>query len=99
MPIIFPPVPMMLDRWRRATGCLTMRAVSTLVDPHEPALVTRVEDFGPGRDDGEMRIVTVEGGGHTWPGRAPIVSYLGPWTTAFSASSLIWEFFAGKRRR
>lgn len=92
LPIDFPPVSQMLDHWRRATGCTELRHVEELIDVNDPTLISRIEDFGPGRDQCTMKVVTVENGGHTWPGRPPIVSYLGKWTTAFSASELILKF-------
>jgi len=92
LPIDFPPVIRMLDHWRRATGCTELRRVEEWTDSNDPTLVTRMEEFGPGRDHCMIKVVTVENGGHTWPGRPPIVSYLGKWTTSFSASELILSF-------
>lgn len=37
-------------------------------------------------------VVTVRGGGHTWPGR-PSSATLGRSTQNVSANDLIWEFF------
>ena len=93
LPIVFPPVREMLDHWRGVTGCITLRHSEELIDQNDPTLVTHIEDFGPGIGNSSMKIVTVTSGGHTWPGRPPMVSYLGKWTTAFSASELITSFF------
>ena len=93
VPIVFPPVEQMLAHWRSVTGCLALRHSEELVDQNDPTLVTRIEDFGPGIGNTSMKVVTIENGGHTWPGRPPIVSYLGKWTNAFSASELIASFF------
>ncbi len=32
-------------------------------------------------------------GGHTWPGRDPIVKFLGKSTRNIVANDLLWEFF------
>ncbi|NBU41864.1 MAG: polyhydroxybutyrate depolymerase, partial [Planctomycetia bacterium] len=37
--------------------------------------------------------VTIEGGGHTWPGRRPPVWFIGRSTRTVSANELMWEFF------
>jgi polyhydroxybutyrate depolymerase len=49
--------------------------------------------YGPGRDDSEVVLVTIEGGGHTWPGRVSTFKFLGPTTLDISANDLMWEFF------
>lgn len=46
---------------------------------------------------GDVVFVTVEGGGHTWPG-ATGEGGVGPVTFEVSASELIWEFFAKPAR-
>jgi polyhydroxybutyrate depolymerase len=89
VPIDFPPVPDMLARWLEATGSLHLSSQSSVVDEADPSMTIRDEVYGPGRAGGRVRIVTIEGGGHTWPGRPPLVSYLGKWTKAISAAELI----------
>ncbi|NNH70936.1 esterase [Nocardia uniformis] len=54
---------------------------------------------GPACDRGaEVRLYSVIGGGHTWPGGATsqqqYVATLGPLNTQFDASQQIWDFFA-----
>ena len=41
----------------------------------------------------EVILYTVEGGGHTWPGRDPRLPLLGKSTRDISANDLIWDFF------
>ena len=41
----------------------------------------------------EVVLYTIEGGGHTWPGRQPPVRFIGKSTAKISANDLIWEFF------
>jgi polyhydroxybutyrate depolymerase len=89
---VFPPLSDALLPWLEAAGCHTLRSTDSVRDPADPTLVIRTEIYGPGRDGAEVEVVAIEGGGHTWPGRAPLVSYMGKWTTAFSGSDRIWEF-------
>ena len=42
---------------------------------------------------GEVRFYIIEGGGHTWPGAAIDVSFLGKTTREISASETLWAFF------
>jgi polyhydroxybutyrate depolymerase len=38
-------------------------------------------------------LIAIQGGGHTWPGREPLLKFLGPSTKDISANDLMWEFF------
>ena len=38
-------------------------------------------------------LITIQGGGHTWPGQEPRVKLLGKATKNISANDLMWEFF------
>ena len=42
----------------------------------------------------EVVLVTIDGGGHTWPGRRPPVWFIGKSTLAVAANDLMWEFFS-----
>jgi hypothetical protein len=42
-------------------------------------------------------LVETKGGGHTWPGRDPIVRFLGKSTEDISANDRMWEFFEEHR--
>ena len=46
------------------------------------------------RGDAPVTLITVEGGGHTWPGRPPIPELLGKSTQNLNANDVIWDFFA-----
>lgn len=51
------------------------------------------------RDDVEVTLCRVEGGGHQWPGGEPVWSdRLGPLNTDISASELMWQFFSRHAR-
>jgi polyhydroxybutyrate depolymerase len=79
--------------WLMANGC-----------PHEPHVVMepdRAKDgttitrktYGPGKDGVEVVLITIEGGGHTWPGRQPPLAFLGRSTKNIQANDVMWEFF------
>ena len=38
-------------------------------------------------------LVAINGGGHTWPGREPVLQSLGKSTKDISANDLMWDFF------
>ena len=58
--------------------------------------VTR-KTYGKGKEGSEVVLVVIEGGGHTWPGRKPPVSFMGKSATNVSANDLMWEFFEKHR--
>jgi polyhydroxybutyrate depolymerase len=80
--------------WVRANGC-----------PKEPRLheelPVTVDDglqifhtgYGPGREESEVELYVIAGGGHTWPGEEPTYDFLGAWTRQISANELMWAFF------
>lgn len=49
--------------------------------------------YGPGKRGSEVVLFVIQGGGHTWPGQQPPVSFIGKSTKNISANDLIWEFF------
>ena len=52
-----------------------------------------IKTFGSGRDNAEVVLVLIDGGGHTWPGRRPPAEILGKSTRNISANEMIWAFF------
>jgi polyhydroxybutyrate depolymerase len=45
------------------------------------------------KDGAEVVLITIAGMGHTWPGRVPLLRFLGPATRNVSANVMMWEFF------
>ncbi len=78
--------------WVRLNGCDETPARDRLSKEGDPLTVMR-SIHANGRDGSEVVLVVIEGGGHTWPGRKPPVSFIGKSTTTFSANDLLWEFF------
>jgi polyhydroxybutyrate depolymerase len=79
--------------WVRANNCREEpAAVEELPDrTGDGTKVTRTT-YGGDAAGAEVVLVTVAGGGHTWPGR-PGSAALGRSTQNVSANDLIWEFF------
>jgi polyhydroxybutyrate depolymerase len=79
--------------WIEADGCPAQGAETRLPDRnHDGTSVTKTE-WGPGKARTEVVLYTIEGGGHTWPGRQPPTSFLGLSTTEIDANEVMWEFF------
>ncbi|MFC7880655.1 alpha/beta hydrolase family esterase [Streptomyces sp. NPDC057376] len=52
---------------------------------------------GPGRAPGDVRLLVVHGGGHTWPGSSFVPdARLGPTSDALDATDTILDFFAAR---
>lgn len=78
--------------WVRANGCRMEPATEELPDrTGDEMRLTRTTYRGDAAG-AEVVLVTVAGGGHTWPGR-PGSAALGRSTRSVSANDLIWEFF------
>lgn len=56
--------------------------------------VTR-QTYGPGKDGSQVVLITIDGGGHTWPGQVPPVQLIGKSAMNISANELLWSFFEG----
>ena len=78
--------------WVALDGCDEVPETETLASKEEGLEVTRTTWRG-GRDGAEVVLVTVEEGGHTWPGQKPPVGFIGKSAENVSANELIWEFF------
>ncbi|MFM1767704.1 MAG: hypothetical protein RJA22_233 [Verrucomicrobiota bacterium] len=84
--------------WVQVNGCRPQAVSETLTQPDDPMPVTR-RTHGHGRYGAEVVLVTIQGGGHTWPGVTPMVEFIGPSTTNIAANDLIWDFFRRHPRR
>jgi polyhydroxybutyrate depolymerase len=86
-----------IEFWRKHNGC-SSRAREIALPDRDPGDGTRVMEtrFGSCKDDTEVVLVAVEGGGHTWPGapeRPRIARIVGRTSRDIDASEVIWEFF------
>ena len=77
--------------WVRANR-LDPEAVRTAI-PSADAGMT-IERIAWGKpDEAEVVLYTIDGAGHTWPGRVPDSFYLGTSALGFPANPLILDFF------
>jgi polyhydroxybutyrate depolymerase len=79
--------------WAHADGCPATYRRDVIPCTDDGIAVERFT-WGPGRAGSEVVFYRLEGGGHTWPGRAPDSFYLGPSARSLDANEIIWEFFA-----
>ena len=79
--------------WVKTNGCNDVPAVEDLPDRENDGTSLTRKTFGGGTDGAEVVLVTIHGGGHTWPGRPPRSKQLGRATKNLSANDLMWEFF------
>lgn len=87
-PDVFPGVGAFTAAWARRHGCAA-EPTETRIAPD----ATRLDYRDPG---GEVRVAlyTLEGGGHQWPGGAPLPAWLvGPDRRSLDATSLLWDFY------
>jgi polyhydroxybutyrate depolymerase len=85
--------------WVKANACPETPAVADLQNLNDDGTRVRRKWYGPGKEDSEVILYTIEGGGHTWPGRDPRLRFLGKSTRAISANDLMWEFFQKHPRK
>lgn len=79
--------------WVQANGCPETPLVSSFPVTADDGTTVDRAVYGPGRGGSEVVLITIHGGGHTWPGREPRLWFLGKSTRNISANDLIWEFF------
>lgn len=82
-----------LKQWLRANGIAGQPATRDLPTSPGAELTATRTDYPPGNEGAEVALITIHGGGHTWPGREPPLAMLGPSTLDVVANDLMWEFF------
>jgi polyhydroxybutyrate depolymerase len=82
-----------IDAWVAANGCDKTPTTTRLVDRQDDGTTVRLVRHGSGKEDSEVVLVVIEGGGHTWPGKEPRMRSLGVSTRDISANDMMWEFF------
>jgi polyhydroxybutyrate depolymerase len=78
--------------WRAANHCSAVPHATKVPDDRPGDLAVVRTEYQTADGDARVVLVTVEGGGHTWPGR-PGSLILGRCTQAVSANDWIWTFF------
>ena len=82
-----------VQAWVKLNGCDAMPTETDVLSKADDELKVVRQIFGPGNEGSEVVAVTVEGGGHTWPGQKPPVKFIGKSTMSVSANELLWAFF------
>jgi polyhydroxybutyrate depolymerase len=90
-------VPKTVADWVARNGCPSAPDLSDLpdTDPNDGTR-THAERYASCRDGTEVRLLRIEGGGHTWPGGfqyLPVAS-VGRIAKDFDANAVMWDFFA-----
>jgi polyhydroxybutyrate depolymerase len=76
-----------IDFWRRHDGCA--EAAET-----EQGGVVRRTRYRSCASASAVELVTIDGGGHSWPGGERLARFLDPPSAALDATDEIWRFFA-----
>jgi polyhydroxybutyrate depolymerase len=79
--------------WVRANDCGEEPTLETLPERTKDGTTVTRKTYGGGKGGAEVVLVTIEGGGHTWPGRDPGTKVLGRATKNVSANDVMWDFF------
>ena len=82
-----------IQAWVKLNGCATEPTIEPLPDKAADRMKCTRKTWSGGKNGSEVVLIEIKGGGHTWPGKEPIVKMLGPSTMDISANDLMWEFF------
>lgn len=82
-----------IQTWAKVDGCPEQPASTDVLSKDGDDLKVVRKTYGPGNEDTEVVLVTIENGGHTWPGQKPPVKFLGKSALNIAANDLIWDFF------
>jgi len=82
-------------KWAQLNGCSSQPEITHLPTKIDDATHIRVEKYGSCKDDAEVILYVVEGGGHTWPGGWQYFPerIIGKTTVNMDASEEIMAFF------
>lgn len=89
-----------LEYWTRTNRCLPNSAVIDYnLDEADDGMRPRRTSLRPAFGGAPLTLITVEEGGHAWPGGEQYLppAVIGRTTSDFSASRLIWEFLRENR--
>jgi polyhydroxybutyrate depolymerase len=86
-----PPVHKSMSKWAVVNGCSPEPTITGEIPEHH----ITVEDYPGGASGGTVRLMTIKGHGHAWPGGNNGLRperLLGPDTSRFDATSAAWAF-------
>ena len=78
--------------WVKLNGCDATAKTEIISQKPDDLTVTR-ETYKNGKGPSEVVLITIKDGGHTWPGQAPPVMFIGKSVRSVSANDLLWDFF------
>jgi polyhydroxybutyrate depolymerase len=82
--------------WTNTNNCSPAPLVSTEpdIDPHDGTRIQK-EDYKNGKNNSEVILYIIKGGGHTWPGGSQYLgkNIIGPTSHDMNATAVIWHFF------
>ncbi len=84
--------------WAEVNGCGLTPAESPGPDRVTDGTRIRRTVYSGCREEAEVVLYTIEGGGHTWPGGPAAGRRVGRVTREIDATRLIWDFFERHRR-
>ncbi|MDA0832575.1 MAG: alpha/beta hydrolase-fold protein [Planctomycetota bacterium] len=82
-----------IETWVKLNECDETPAVDVLSNEAADQLKVVRTTYSGGKEGTEVVLVTIEGGGHTWPGRRPGLKILGKSALNIPANDMIWAFF------
>jgi len=85
--------------WRDRDGISAAPQMTDLPDRFNDGTHVRREIWTGGKDDTEVDVYVIEGGGHTWPGAAQYLpkAIVGRASQNLNATRTLWEFFEGQQ--
>ena len=92
-------VPHSIEQWVHANGCIAEPTTESLPCPVSDGTQVHCERYTAGRQNTEVVLYTIEGGGHTWPGAPSSLRILGKNTANLNANDVMWDFFQRHARR
>lgn len=86
-PVNKEPVSYAVDFWRKADGCLLSPQVTEQKD-------LRIESYSGGKQGAEVKLITLKGARHTWPGGKQSLIYTDKPFNGINATQECWKFFS-----
>ncbi len=80
--------------WVKANGCAAKSKVEDLPKTTDDKTKVRRETWAAGPKGAEVVLLTIEGHGHNFPGRAGAGEAAGPSTKEVNGAEVVWAFFA-----
>ena len=91
--IQYHPVTETIAIWAARNGCTAEPMIEQMPDRCPDCTTVTRTTYGPGCCGAEVVLYTINGGGHTWPGREPPARFMGLSTKDIVANDIMWEFF------